>query len=493
MKDRVPLYPGRVKLEPVAGQANTYDMTRADQPQQAGTKLNKASLLTDETVAKIWANESERPADPTPNDALAALVRPEKTAVGSYVGTGDLSGKLGSFASTGTFSYSDQRCIIQVGDKIIKLSAAGHIGVSTDGGETYSEVAELSQQDNQTWFSMCYGNGVYVAVSTNYYAWSENLTTWTVAALSQAGGSRAYVAFGDGTFVISTQGGIYFYSDDGKTFTRTLSVVDGVGGKVIYADGKFVCAGSLYTNYTKNCAYSVDKGRTWQVAPILGLSNVADGVRLSGALTYAREKFFAFGYDSFSQHSYMLLSSETGESWSVECIPFSVSNQFDWTCLHYQEDIDTLYLFGSGIPYYYVSPVYSDIWISKSVGTGAAFFDALSYNGKILLAGYWSDSAIYNVYVTPLTPLYFPTDFKPKFVLVYRQDAQPTYENYGKTVWQHLFVTSEQTTFKTNADDVGNASTTSITAVAFKDDGVYIYNFYSINVINAPYTWFAVG
>lgn len=30
MKDRVPLYPGRVKLTPVTGQENTFDLVRAD-------------------------------------------------------------------------------------------------------------------------------------------------------------------------------------------------------------------------------------------------------------------------------------------------------------------------------------------------------------------------------------------------------------------------------------------------------------------------------
>ncbi len=39
--DRVPTYPGRVKLVPVSGQTNTYDMTRADLPVQAGTPINK--------------------------------------------------------------------------------------------------------------------------------------------------------------------------------------------------------------------------------------------------------------------------------------------------------------------------------------------------------------------------------------------------------------------------------------------------------------------
>ncbi len=40
--DRVPTHPGRVKLIPVVGQENTYDMVRADAPIEAGTPLNKA-------------------------------------------------------------------------------------------------------------------------------------------------------------------------------------------------------------------------------------------------------------------------------------------------------------------------------------------------------------------------------------------------------------------------------------------------------------------
>ena len=40
--NRVPLYPGRVNLELVSG--NVYDLTRADQPTQAGTAVNAALL-----------------------------------------------------------------------------------------------------------------------------------------------------------------------------------------------------------------------------------------------------------------------------------------------------------------------------------------------------------------------------------------------------------------------------------------------------------------
>ena len=41
VNDRVPLYPGRVKMTPVSGQANVYDMVRADQPQKVGTPLDR--------------------------------------------------------------------------------------------------------------------------------------------------------------------------------------------------------------------------------------------------------------------------------------------------------------------------------------------------------------------------------------------------------------------------------------------------------------------
>ena len=68
MKDRVPVYPGRVKLVPVAGQENVYDMTRADQPTQEGDPLNKATLLKDATAALFGLGT-----DAVPDEAFALL------------------------------------------------------------------------------------------------------------------------------------------------------------------------------------------------------------------------------------------------------------------------------------------------------------------------------------------------------------------------------------------------------------------------------------
>lgn len=69
MKDRISKYPGRVKLVPVSGQTDTYDMTRADEPTEEGTPLSKANLLTDMTASAIGVDGDSA----TVNGALAAV------------------------------------------------------------------------------------------------------------------------------------------------------------------------------------------------------------------------------------------------------------------------------------------------------------------------------------------------------------------------------------------------------------------------------------
>lgn len=61
IKDRIPTYPGRVRLTPVAGQANTYDMVRADEPVEPGTPINKAlfdSILRDFVALREQVNST---------------------------------------------------------------------------------------------------------------------------------------------------------------------------------------------------------------------------------------------------------------------------------------------------------------------------------------------------------------------------------------------------------------------------------------------------
>lgn len=81
MKDRIPTYPGRVKLVPVAGQANVYDMVRADEPVEAGTPLNKATLLTDQTATKLGLDLETA----TPDKAFEASMLNANCAIGDII------------------------------------------------------------------------------------------------------------------------------------------------------------------------------------------------------------------------------------------------------------------------------------------------------------------------------------------------------------------------------------------------------------------------
>jgi len=61
VKDRVPTYPGRVRLTPVSGQANTYDMVRADEPIEEGTPINRAlfmSIIDEVASMRKYVNDS---------------------------------------------------------------------------------------------------------------------------------------------------------------------------------------------------------------------------------------------------------------------------------------------------------------------------------------------------------------------------------------------------------------------------------------------------
>ena len=62
-KDRVPLYPGRVKLTPVSGQNDIFDVVRADEPTEPGTPLDKAtfnSIIHSRLTGRSYIPEVQR-------------------------------------------------------------------------------------------------------------------------------------------------------------------------------------------------------------------------------------------------------------------------------------------------------------------------------------------------------------------------------------------------------------------------------------------------
>lgn len=86
MKDRLSTHPGRVQLTPVSG--NIYDMTMVDEPTEAGTPLNKATLLSDTAAAAVWPVAADRPSDPVPSDAFARLGANRTQVLADYTTVG---------------------------------------------------------------------------------------------------------------------------------------------------------------------------------------------------------------------------------------------------------------------------------------------------------------------------------------------------------------------------------------------------------------------
>lgn len=153
MQDRVSLYPGRVKLEPVAGQANLYDLTRADQPTQEGTPLNKANLLSDATAASIkalLASQTENPV--TPNAALSILAQAVEDV--TTVAAGKCSIENSTYIGNGKYGSENPVTLTfpQKPRLIIIFGASALMLIHDDSTEGESPIITHSRyEDTATW------------------------------------------------------------------------------------------------------------------------------------------------------------------------------------------------------------------------------------------------------------------------------------------------------------------------------------------------------
>ena len=131
MKDRVSLYPGRVKLVPVAGKENVYDMTREDSPTQIGSPLGKTTFLKDATAALYGLGE-----DAVPNDVLLLLSRFQsgmgnehiwKRSDGAYVNSPNANSYPPAVSDGYTYEY-----IGQLGGAP-RIATGSYVGTNTYG------------------------------------------------------------------------------------------------------------------------------------------------------------------------------------------------------------------------------------------------------------------------------------------------------------------------------------------------------------------------
>lgn len=153
MRDRVPTYPGRVVLTPVAGQPNTYDMARADQPTQEGTPLNKATFLQD-TVASMFS----LPSSAVPNDVFGFLGKYNLywwKASGYIAGyytledSEDLEVGYGLNGATYNIQYSSSVSVNDSGG--VSLDSPTSLTLEVGGGQTADEWNQIPNKSFLSW------------------------------------------------------------------------------------------------------------------------------------------------------------------------------------------------------------------------------------------------------------------------------------------------------------------------------------------------------
>lgn len=180
MQDRISTYQGRVTLTPVSGQVNTYDMVRADSPEQTGTPLNTENLLSQRASATILTLAGVEPENPSEAFIqLSKVLYPLKKeavgiASGSYTGTGASSGTF----LTETFEFTPMVVIV--------IDSTGAAGTSSNPAALYTFFAvqgasQLSRLDHNgyetpvdvTWddYTVTLANGTGLNTSGHIYKW----------------------------------------------------------------------------------------------------------------------------------------------------------------------------------------------------------------------------------------------------------------------------------------------------------------------------------
>lgn len=314
MIDRLPQYPGRVRLIPVDGEGNKYDMILADEPVQLETPLNKSTLLQDSTVAlykeTVSGGEENWKESSMPSSAAwyAATYGGNK-----FVCVADNSNKV-AYSVDGIHwterilpAIANWRSVAYGGGKFVALAHNSNIAAYSADGIAW---AASTLPETAKWSAITYGDGKFVAVSggmtvSNKAAYSTDGINWVAITLPESMPWRS-IAYGGGKFVIvgfSTD--IALYSTNGISWNTTPLPYYLSWKSVIYGNKKFVANIDSYNE----TAYSYD-GITWKT------TSIAQSQQWN-TLVYGNNKFFASAYDT-ERCAY----SQDGILWTNSTLPY---------------------------------------------------------------------------------------------------------------------------------------------------------------------------
>lgn len=419
MKDRVPTKPGRVTLTPVSGQANIYDMVRADQPTQEGTPLNKEALFNSDAEQAVFGDAA---GDHTPAEAFAALpnriepIGTIKTTVRTDLGdkwllcNGDtisqteypelynilpetplnldahdfMNPELRSAVGSGTYLYSMRlRKVIRAGEYYIACFGSAPSYSGQNGCILYSQsingpwsLATGTNLSNYTWEDIAFYNGAVAACGYNnsnqlYIVYTTDVAgTWTIKRIGTGYDQGHCIAYGGGYWVIgSGQGGGSYSNDSSLWYASNLngtwnrktirSSNTGPIKSIVYENELFVIEDGSYTD-----AIWVGSSPTTMTYTRVNYSDASDPSYFMG-VTYLNGKWILYGFKG---------SKTSSSDQRIPCI---------WVCRD-------------------ATPSGESIWDAHLISSNLGSISGIAYGG-----GYWvavaekgGSPGTYHLYIT---------------------------------------------------------------------------------------------
>jgi hypothetical protein len=239
-------------------------------------------------------------------------------------------------------------------------SGTNRVMTSSDGiNWTARSAAEAN-----TWRSITFGNGLFVAVSsdgTNRVMTSPDGTTWTARSAAEANTWFA-LAYGDGLFVAVSQDGTnrVMTSSDGITWTARSAAEANTWNAVTYNNGIFVAVSQSGTNRVMTSS----DGTTWT-------ARTAAEANSWQTVAYGNGLFVAVS----STGSFRVMTSPDGITWTAR----SAAEANAWRSITYgdglfvavsQDGTNRVMTSPDGITWTARSAAEANTWISTCYGNG---------------------------------------------------------------------------------------------------------------------------
>ena len=258
-------------------------------------------------------------------------------------------------------------------DRYVAITYDNNImAYSTDG----INWAQGTMPSNQYWNEVCYGNGKFVAVAynSNTMAYSTDGISWTQSNMPSTS-TWFSVCYGNGKYVtIANASNIIAYSTDGISWTEGTMPSNQHWYSVCYENNKFVAVGNSTT-----MAYSID-GISWTQGSMPSTQGWY-------SVCYGNDRYVAITYDNN-----IMAYSTDGINWAQGTMP---SNQY-WNEVCYGNGKFVAVAYNSNTMAYSTDGI---SWTQSNMPSTSTWFSVCYGNGKYVTVAY-NSNIIFNLYLS---------------------------------------------------------------------------------------------